>query len=44
MELWQQLSVDDDIFQRRMDGYDSLPQEERLEKYREEVCRIEAEI
>ena len=36
--------MDDDIFQRRMDGYDSLTQEERLEKYREEVCRIETEI
>ena len=44
MELWEQLSKENDIFHERMDGYESLPEEERIEKYREEVRNAEAEI
>ena len=44
MELWEKLSKENDIFHERMDGYESLPEEERIEKYREEVRNAEAEI
>lgn len=44
MELWEKLSKENDIFHGRMDGYESLPEEERIEKYREEVRNAEAEI
>ena len=44
MKLWEKLSKENDIFHERMDGYESLPEEERIEKYREEVRNAEAEI
>ena len=44
VELWEQLSKENDIFHYRMDSYESLPVEERIEKYREEVRKAEAEI
>ena len=44
MELWEKLSAENDAFHERMDSYESLPEEERIEKYREEVRNAEAEI
>ena len=44
MKLWEKLSKENDIFHDRMEIYESLPEEERIEKYREEVLNAEAEI
>lgn len=44
VELWERLSKENDIFHYRMDSYEPLPVEERIEKYREEVRMAEAEI
>ncbi len=44
MELWEKLSAEDDAFHERMDSYESLPEEERIEKYRTEVKDMEAKV
>ena len=44
MELWEILSEENDRYHARMDSYESLPEEERLEKYREEIRTAEAKI
>ena len=44
MELWEKLSAESDAFHGRMESYESLPEEERIEKFREEVRKTEAEI
>ena len=44
MELWEQLSQEDDRFHERMESYEALPVEERLEKYREEIRDAEKKI
>lgn len=44
MELWEKLSEERDNFYERLKGYESLPEEERIEKYRQEVRNAEAEI
>ncbi len=36
MELWEKLSAELDAFHERMERYESLPEEERIEKYRKE--------
>ncbi len=44
MELWEQLSQEDGRFHERMESYEALPVEERLEKYREEIRDAEKKI
>ena len=36
MELWEKLSAELDAFHERMESYESLPEEELIEKYRKE--------
>lgn len=43
-ELWEQLSAEDDRFHERMESYEALPVEERLEKFREEIRDAESKI
>ena len=33
MELWEKLSAEWNAFHERMESYESLPEEERIEKY-----------
>lgn len=44
MELWEQLSSENDAFHERMDWYESLPIKERLDQYRKELKDAEAKI
>lgn len=44
MELWEQLSEENDRFHERMESYEALPVEERLEKFREEIRDAESKI
>ena len=44
MELWEILSEENDRYHERMNSYESLPVEERLEKYREEIRAAEGMI
>ncbi len=44
MELWDQLSAESDRFHERMEAYEALSIEERLEKFREEIRDAERKI
>lgn len=44
MDLFDKLSAESDAFHERMDSYESLPEEERIEKYRAEVKEMEAKV
>ena len=44
MELWEQLSEENYRFHERMESYEALPVEERLEKFREEIRDAESKI
>jgi len=44
MELWEQLSQENDRFHERMESYENLGVEERLDKFREEIRDAEGRI
>ena len=44
MEYWEQLHKEWKVYHERMESYESLPEEERLDKYREEIRDAEAKI